>query len=227
MKTIDSVPEYEKVIIYVENKINDGELIIGSKLPTERALAELLGISRNSAREAMSILSGMGIIDRVQGSGSYISPNASKSVGRLISLSLAMGRISEADIVEFRRTLERSICCSIVNQSFNDKQIKDFEEIINNFKNSATVEECLKWDKKFHGYLVEVTGNQIFKTIMGAVTNEYIAMMKKTIENADKDTLKLLIGIHEKLYRAIINKNQLEAVKKVEEHYKLVEELIC
>ena len=64
--------EYEKAIQYIYELMKSGELTIGSRLPTERALAETLGIGRNSTREALSIMHGMGLIERRQGSGNYI-----------------------------------------------------------------------------------------------------------------------------------------------------------
>ena len=54
--------EYEKAIQYIYELMKSGELTIGSRLPTERALAETLGIGRNSTREALSIMHGMGLI---------------------------------------------------------------------------------------------------------------------------------------------------------------------
>ena len=59
-------PEYKKVIDYVYDKIEDGNLTIGSKLPTERAISEELSISRNSTREALKTLECMGLITRKQ-----------------------------------------------------------------------------------------------------------------------------------------------------------------
>ena len=58
--------EYEKAIEYIDQMIRDGELVTGSRLPTERTISEHLGIGRNSTREALSILHGMGMIKRVQ-----------------------------------------------------------------------------------------------------------------------------------------------------------------
>ena len=46
--------EYEKAIQYIYELMKSGELTIGSRLPTERALAETLGIGRNSTREALN-----------------------------------------------------------------------------------------------------------------------------------------------------------------------------
>ena len=61
--------EYEKAIAYIIDRIKEGSLQLGSKLPPERRIAEELGIGRNSIREAISILHGMVLIERVQCSG--------------------------------------------------------------------------------------------------------------------------------------------------------------
>jgi GntR family transcriptional repressor for pyruvate dehydrogenase complex len=72
MEKQHATSEYEKAIQYIYSLMQDGILQNGSKLPTERTIAETLGIGRNSTREALSILHGMGMIERVQGSGNYI-----------------------------------------------------------------------------------------------------------------------------------------------------------
>ena len=54
--------EYQKVISYLSQMIASGELAIGSRLPTERSLAETLSIGRNSTREALRMLEHTGVI---------------------------------------------------------------------------------------------------------------------------------------------------------------------
>ncbi len=65
--------EYEKAIQYIYSLMQDGTLQNGSKLPTERTIAETLESEEIRLGEALSILHGMGMIERVQGSGNYIS----------------------------------------------------------------------------------------------------------------------------------------------------------
>ena len=67
--------EYEKAFQYIYRLILDGTAKPGDKLPTERAISETLGISRNSTREALSIFLAMGMIERRQGSGNYVAGN--------------------------------------------------------------------------------------------------------------------------------------------------------
>ena len=52
---------YDKVLAYIREEIRKGNLRRGERLPPERDLADLLGISRNSVREALRTMSMMGL----------------------------------------------------------------------------------------------------------------------------------------------------------------------
>ena len=58
-------------------RIVTGELRAGEKLPTERDLAEALGIARGTVKRAYTKLSSLGAIEVLQGSGSYVQKNSS------------------------------------------------------------------------------------------------------------------------------------------------------
>ena len=64
---------YEIVIDYIKQQIRNRELMIGELLPPERELSEKLGVSRNSVREALKILSVIGVISSRQGAGNCVS----------------------------------------------------------------------------------------------------------------------------------------------------------
>ena len=52
----------------------------GSKLPAERTLSTILGISRNSVREAIRSLDLMGVITSRQGAGNYLTGNFEEAI---------------------------------------------------------------------------------------------------------------------------------------------------
>lgn len=115
----NSSQEYAKAVAYIYELINNGTLEVGSRLPTERSISVQLGIGRNSTREALSILHGMGIIERKQGSGNYISGDAGKSISQIILMMLALRSISYTDVCEFRRILEKTVCSMIVKNGIS------------------------------------------------------------------------------------------------------------
>ena len=55
---------YAGVIDYFRGQIMAGELKAGERIPPEREIAALLGVSRNSVREAIRIMDMMGIRSR-------------------------------------------------------------------------------------------------------------------------------------------------------------------
>ena len=63
--------EYEKAIAYIIDRIKEGSLQLGSKLPPERRIAEN-GIGLGNSSGQSSILHGMGLIERVQEFSNYV-----------------------------------------------------------------------------------------------------------------------------------------------------------
>jgi len=65
--------------------IKNDSFPVGSKLPSEFELAEQMGVSRPSIREALSALQAVGLIESKPGSGNYVlkSPSSSDEEGSL------------------------------------------------------------------------------------------------------------------------------------------------
>ena len=225
MLRIDGTSEYEKVITYIYHKMQSGELIVGSKLPTERDLAKELGVGRNSAREALSILTGMGMVKRVHGSGNYITKNAHRAIQQIITMTLALGTISDSDILEFRRNMEKTVCQVVMAKGLSEKQKAYIKEIVSKMEKSDQ-EESLSLDKEFHDSLIKATDNPIFITILEAITEVYREEMREVIEKTDDDTAERLLKIHEGIYKGIADEDRSKALSYIEEHFNLVEEMI-
>ena len=71
----DSNRMYARVIDYIKQEITAGRLQIGSKLPPERTMAEMLGVSRNSVREAVRVLESRGSAVSVHRARHFIASN--------------------------------------------------------------------------------------------------------------------------------------------------------
>lgn len=69
---IKAISLYENVIKQLMNLIEKNELKPGDKIPSERALAKILGISRGSLRETLRVLEVNGIIKNKPSEGRHI-----------------------------------------------------------------------------------------------------------------------------------------------------------
>ncbi len=64
---------YAQLVTYFRERITDGTLLPGVRLPPEIELAQQNGVSRNTVRQAMSTLVHAGLLERVQGRGTFVT----------------------------------------------------------------------------------------------------------------------------------------------------------
>ena len=65
-----------QIVALIEAAIRDGRLPRGERLPTERAIAEASGLSRNTVRDALARLVDRGLIARQVGRGTFVADGA-------------------------------------------------------------------------------------------------------------------------------------------------------
>ncbi|MGD9343686.1 MAG: GntR family transcriptional regulator, partial [Desulfuromonadales bacterium] len=118
----------EEIVSQIKQLISKGDLKPGDRIPSERELATMLGVSRPSVREAIMVLEAMGFVESRQGGGTYVKALTEASImnplAKLVekrdpellrslaevrmgleswSAYLAAQRATDADIAEMRR----------------------------------------------------------------------------------------------------------------------------
>jgi len=83
----DSSPLYLQLARQLEKDIRAGTYRVDQALPSERVLSESLGVSRITARKAIEVLVGQGLVLRRQGSGNFIAPRLEQPLSKLASFS--------------------------------------------------------------------------------------------------------------------------------------------
>lgn len=66
-------PMYQQIAEAIRRQIEDGELERGQQLPTELELRERFGASRNTVRDAIKRLSGLGLVESKPGRGTFVT----------------------------------------------------------------------------------------------------------------------------------------------------------
>ena len=106
-----SSTNYKKIVDAVLDQINHGQLQKGDKLPTELSLATKFDVSRTCVREAIKSLEAMGIVQSIQGSGSYITNTPELSINRPICALFALSNGTLENVTEPRaRCTQCRIC---------------------------------------------------------------------------------------------------------------------
>src|SRR5659263_89975 len=109
IKPIDGESVVQKVINRITYAINEGHFKVGDKIPSEFELMEELHVSRNSLREAMKILSALGIVEIKRGDGTYICSQIKPSMFDSLIYDLILVCSTSEEIVELRQTLDEAV----------------------------------------------------------------------------------------------------------------------
>ncbi|PKW19268.1 GntR family transcriptional regulator [Saccharopolyspora spinosa] len=90
------VPPFEQVRSTLAEQINSGELPVGSKLPTVRALAADLGIAANTAAKAYRELEQAGLLETRGRAGTFVSDAGNQAAARAAEAAATYAQITHA-----------------------------------------------------------------------------------------------------------------------------------
>jgi len=108
----------------------------GDRLPSERELAQTMGVSRNSVREALSALQILGILTSRAGDGTYVSFSAGDTVNRSIAWLRESG-IDVLDVWKAKEELETMLLETAIERA-SDAEIDPLEAVLNDMDEAVT-----------------------------------------------------------------------------------------
>lgn len=209
---------YEMVIEYIGQQVEEGNLCKGYKIPTERKLVEILGIGRNSIREALEILEIIGIVDRKQGDGTYIKDEFDSWFSGPMSIAFMLSDTDKNEIFEFRNMIEVEIA-TLAAERITDDEIKVLKNCYDKLINRNDEIINAKYDNKFHGLLARATKNTIIINSYNAM--EYMMNMLIYDIRAKgilSEGYELMVRIHKDVFEAVVNRDSETARKAMKSH---------
>lgn len=165
-----SMRTHELVLAWIEKQLSDGHLVLGGRLPAERALAEKLEVSRTSVREAIRILEAMGVVRAGVGSGkdagTVVIAEPATALGSALRLHVATQHLPVADIVQTRILLES---WAVSRARADAPELLEAGRLLDRMDASTAVDDFLALDVAFHLSLAEAAGNAVVSAIMGSL----------------------------------------------------------
>lgn len=147
---------YIKVSEQLSKLVRDGKIKPGERFPAERDLAEQLGVSRPTIREAMIALELAGIVEIRTGSGIYVSQK--KPITHM-PIAVSDKGVGPFEILEVRYILE-SEACALAAQRINNAQVKQLRQCLSDMKEEEKQDNASeKADWKFHSIIAEASQN--------------------------------------------------------------------
>ncbi|MDD6069967.1 MAG: GntR family transcriptional regulator, partial [Clostridiales bacterium] len=211
---------YKKAVEYICQKMETGELKTGDRISTERILSEKLNISRNSTREALCMLESMGVLERRQGSGNYISNHMGNSMKQLFRLMLLTNSVSNEDIFAYRRHMEKAVCAAIIEKGVEEQWCQQIQKMLK--VRPLNKEQEIEQDKNFHFSLIEATENRFWMVMMDAVEEIYRENIEYLLKSADEKTRLALRKAHQEMFEGLTEGDLEKCNAAVDKHYMLI-----
>jgi len=153
----------------------------GDKLPQERKLAEMMGVSRPSLREALRTLSIMNVIEIRQGDGSYVSSLEPKRLVEHLAFVFSLDESTAEKLFESRKIVEIGIA-SLAAQRITDEQIEKLEALMKKLVDKeGDHESFVLADLKMHELIADAADNTILARFMQSISQLSLASRRYTV----------------------------------------------
>src|SRR5271155_272931 len=205
-----------QVVNHIRERIEDGTLQPGDKIPPEREFARKLKISRASLRTGIGYLAAMGVMKVRHGVGTFVADGPPEFGKASLSLLGVLHGFQSWQMFEARLILESSLAELAAERGKEEHHTALAEEVAEMFAAMETPAEYLIHDVLFHRVISQASGNPILAALMETVTSAMYDKRRKTVERS-RD-LRESAEMHREIYRAIRSRKPLEARKLMEEH---------
>jgi GntR family transcriptional repressor for pyruvate dehydrogenase complex len=147
-----------------------GQVKPGERLPSERQLAETLGVGRSHVRQAIKSLTVLGLVDARQGDGTYLKRTDSPLLPLAIEWGLLLGAKRSQDLVEARAELE-VLLAGLAAERRDEHALTELRRCLEIMQQTTDNDEFVRADVAFHLEIARATGNQSLFQIMRSIRN--------------------------------------------------------
>jgi GntR family transcriptional repressor for pyruvate dehydrogenase complex len=207
-----SIPEVVLEEIY--RLIAAGELRVGDRLPSEVELAERFGVGRSSIREAMRALHLLGVIEVIQGKGTFVRQPG------ILPLVIDWSRIAQmgiiTEVMEARRFVE-VLLTQLAAERATDEDIEALREALERCRASVTnLESDIQAGVNFHLAVADAAHNQVLALMYRTIYDLYLETARRT--RVTPEAAQSRVQDHERIFQAIVDRDPHAAAQAIREH---------
>ena len=212
--TADTRKLYQQVAATIANDIATGRHAVGDRLPSERDLAEDLGVSRPTVREAMIALEIRGLVEARPGSGVYVTE--APTTGPAPELDIGAFELTEA------RRLFEGEACALAASAITDAELAELEVILTEMVGENTLATPIgeQADRRFHMLIAKATRNSAIQMTVETLWDlRYRSpLCAAMLERARQVGVRPLIEDHRVIVDALIKRSPREARHAMRAH---------
>lgn len=218
----------ETLIERILDGVVNGSFEAGSCLPSERRLAERLGVSRAIIREAFSALQIVGLIERRSGSGSFIAPVEDLSVLKTRALSILKVAPEPYTVWRAREVFEPAIG-EMVIEAVSEADLAEIKDALASMDDARRKQEWKNYfeaDHRFHLAITMATHNpciiQALEPLLTQMRSPLWQTMKQNYFLSSPDDVAALESGHRDIYIAIRDRSIKAFKLAMDNHFRVL-----
>ena len=222
-ETIRRNKVYEEVARQLERIILK-KLHPGDKLPSERELAESLGVSRSSIRDAIRSLELMGLVEPRQGAGTVVREISADVLMNPLTNVLRHKMELVGELLDFRKMLEPPLAARAATHA-SEEEIEEMDEILR--RQEAKLqrgEPAIEEDSEFHYSIAMASGNSVVLKVLDVLMDLLRDTRERSLQLEGRPQ-KSVAG-HRRVLAAIKRRDAEAAKAAMRRHIEDVEEIV-
>jgi GntR family transcriptional repressor for pyruvate dehydrogenase complex len=214
---------YEEVAKQIQQLILT-QLHPGDKLPAERELAEMLGVSRSSIRDAMQSLRLMGLVEPRQGAGTVVREISPDVLVNPLADVIAHQRQLVGELLDFRKMIEPPLAARAATHA-SPEEIAEMEEILQRQDEKLGQGDlAIEEDSEFHYTIAMASGNSVVLKVLDVIMDMLRETRARSLQREGRPQ-KSLAG-HRKILIAIKRHDPAAAEAAMRHHIQDVEKIV-
>ncbi|MFE6736567.1 FadR/GntR family transcriptional regulator [Microbacterium sp. NPDC057650] len=188
-----------QIVDALEQEIVDGRWEVGSKIPSERKLAEEVSVSRPVVREALRVLSERGLITVAPGRGSFVRRLNPAGEGGNADVLVRSTPVSARHLVAARIMLEGETS-ALAAENRTDDDLRVMKELLSGFED-VPADRAADLDLAFHESIAIASHNPVLQMMFGSIRNLTHGIMLRSL--TDREVRGTGAPLHEVVLTAI------------------------
>lgn len=207
-----SVPE--QILDEITRLVTEGVLKPGDRLPSESELAESFGVGRSSLREAMQALQLLGVVEVVQGRGTFLRET------HVLPLALNWARLASSDLISQIMEARQIVEVAIAQLAALRATAEDVAAMRSAIEQAARADGNLELSRRagvdFHLALAKATQNEVLSLMYRTVWSLYVETTRRT--QATPESIEDSLEGHRRLLESVERRDPELTSRLMAEH---------
>ena len=211
---------YNRIAKHVEELIRSEQLRPGDRLPAERRLADMLGVSRVPIREAMRSLETQGLIEVRRGQGMFVAQHSVEAAVEQFTITMLRQRDLLVELFAVRRLLEPASAQWAAVRAQPD-EVQALRLIVDEMERLAAADHLDydtfgERDVELHLHIASASGNRVLVRIMEAIQDLHREQIETSLRYRDR--MHETLEDHRRIFAAIEAGDPVAASQSMTEH---------